>query len=133
MVKRNLTISWRDGLTEHVVSRGKRSGRHYLISHMPGDHDNPDGRIAEDCRVATESAVSLAHSLFYSVLLLVGFTRVLWTHSGVVTLDLGFVRFPVYGHLVWIAIVYAAILLMNLFIKYFGTSKQVREANANVG
>ena len=32
-----------------------------------------------------------------------------------------------------IAIVYAAILLMNLFIKYFGTSKQVREANANVG
>lgn len=32
-----------------------------------------------------------------------------------------------------IAIVYAAILLMNLFIKYFGTSKQVREANAHVG
>lgn len=32
-----------------------------------------------------------------------------------------------------IAIVYAAILLMNLFIKYFGTSKQVREAQANVG
>ena len=32
-----------------------------------------------------------------------------------------------------IAIVYASILLMNLFIKYFGTSKQVREANANVG
>ncbi len=31
-----------------------------------------------------------------------------------------------------IAIVYASILLMNLFIKYFGTSKQVREAN-NVG
>ncbi len=32
-----------------------------------------------------------------------------------------------------IAIVYASILLMNVFIKYFGTSKQVREANANVG
>ena len=31
-----------------------------------------------------------------------------------------------------IAIVYASILLMNLFIKYFGTSKQVREANAHV-
>lgn len=28
-----------------------------------------------------------------------------------------------------IAIVYASILLMNLFIKYFGTSKQIREAN----
>ncbi len=32
-----------------------------------------------------------------------------------------------------ILIVYASILLMNLFIKYFGTSRQVREANANVG
>lgn len=32
-----------------------------------------------------------------------------------------------------IVIVYASILLMNLFIKYFGTSRQVREANANVG
>ncbi len=109
VVKRNLMISWRDWLTEHVFSRWMRAGRQYLISHLPGEHDNPDGRIAEDCRVATESAVSLAHSLFYSVLLLVGFTRVLWTHSGVVTLDLGFVRFPVYGHLVWIAIVYAAL------------------------
>ena len=109
VVKRNLTISWRDWLTEHVFGRWMQSGRHYLISHLPGEHDNPDGRIAEDCRVATESAVSLAHSLFYSVLLLVGFTRVLWTHSGVVTLDLGFVSFPVYGHLVWIAIAYSAL------------------------
>lgn len=31
-----------------------------------------------------------------------------------------------------IAIVYTAILIMNLFIKYFGTSKQVREAQADV-
>jgi putative ATP-binding cassette transporter len=64
VVKRNLMISWRDWLTEHVFSRWMRAGRHYLISHLPGEHDNPDGRIAEDCRVATESAVSLAHSLF---------------------------------------------------------------------
>lgn len=31
-----------------------------------------------------------------------------------------------------IAIVYSAILIMNLFIKYFGTSKQVREAQKDV-
>ena len=138
VVKRNLTISWRDWLTEHVFSRWMRSGRHYLISHMPGDHDNPDGRIAEDCRVATESAVSLAHSLFYSVLLLVGFTRVLWTHSGVVTLDLGFVRFPVYGHLVWIAIVYAALAswlgwLVSLPLTGATNARQSAEANFRAG
>ena len=30
-----------------------------------------------------------------------------------------------------IMIVYASILLMNLFIKYFGTSKKIREAQKN--
>ncbi|OKY75155.1 MAG: ABC transporter [Desulfobulbaceae bacterium DB1] len=109
VIKRNLQISWRDWLTEYVCSRWMKDGRHYLISHMPGEHDNPDGRIAEDCRVACESAVVLCHSLFYSILLLISFTEVLWSHSGVVTLDLGFARIPIYGHLVWIAIIYSAL------------------------
>jgi len=109
VTKRNLQISWRDWLTEYVCSRWMKDGRHYLISHLPGEHDNPDGRIAEDCRVAGESAVVLGHSLFYSVLLLISFTQVLWSRSGVVTLDLGFARIPIYGHLVWIAIIYSAL------------------------
>lgn len=109
VVKRNLQIYWRDWMTEHVYSRWMQAGRHYLITHLPGEHDNPDGRIAEDCRVATESAVVLAHSLLYSILLLIGFTEVLWSRSGVVTLDLGFAAIPIHGHLVWIAILYSAV------------------------
>ncbi len=108
-IKRNLQIYWRDWLTEYTFSRWMKAGRHYLIGPMPGEHDNPDGRIAEDCRVAAESAVVLAHSLLYSVLLLIGFTRVLWSHSGVVTLDLGFTSIHIYGHLIWIAIIYSAL------------------------
>ncbi len=108
-IKRNLQIQWRDWMTEYVFSRWMRAGRHYLITHLPGEHDNPDGRIAEDCRVAAESAVVMGHSLFYSILLLVGFTQVLWSRSGVVTLDLGFAQIPIYGHLIWIAIIYSAL------------------------
>ncbi|MFZ5758171.1 MAG: ABC transporter ATP-binding protein/permease [Thermodesulfobacteriota bacterium] len=108
-IKRNLQVSWRDWLSEYVYSRWMKDGRHYLISHLPGEHDNPDGRIAEDCRVACDSAVVLCHSLFYSILLLISFTEVLWSHSGVVTLELGSVRIPIYGHLVWIAIIYSAL------------------------
>lgn len=109
VVKRNLQIYWRDWLTDYVFSRWMNAGRHYLIAHLPGEHDNPDGRIAEDCRAAAESAVVLCHSLFYSILLLIGFTQVLWSHSGVVTLNLGFTQISVYGHLVWIAILYSAL------------------------
>jgi vitamin B12/bleomycin/antimicrobial peptide transport system ATP-binding/permease protein len=97
VTKRNLQMYWRDWLTDYVFSHWMRDGRHYLIAHLPGEHDNPDGRIAEDCRVATESAVVLGHSLFYSILLLIGFTQVLWSRSGVVTLDLGFARCPSTG------------------------------------
>jgi len=109
VIKRNLQIYWRDWLTDYVIARWMRDGRHYLISHLPGEHDNPDARIAEDCRIASESAVSLGHSLFYCILLLIGFTQVLWARSGVVTLDLGAWQLPIYGHLVWIAVIYTAL------------------------
>lgn len=108
-VKRTLQISWREWLTAYVSTRWMRAGRHYLLDQNTGAHDNPDGRIAEDCRIATESAVVLGHSLFYSVLLLVGFTNVLWSRSGVITLELANTSIPVHGHLVWVAMMYSAV------------------------
>ena len=138
VVKRNLQIYWRDWMTEHVFSSWMKAGRHYLISHLPGEHDNPDGRIAEDCRVAAESAVVLGHSLFYSILLLIGFTQVLWSRSGVVTLDLGFAHVPIYGHLVWIAIIYSALAswlgwLVSRPLTGATNARQSAEANFRAG
>ena len=138
VIKCKLTIYWREWLTEHVYSRWMNAGRHYLINHLPGEHDNPDGRIAEDCRIATESAISLGHSLFYCILLLIGFTQVLWARSGVVTLNLGFARIPIYGHLVWIAIIYTALAtvlgwLVNRPITMTTNAKQTAEAGFRAG
>lgn len=107
-VKRRLQIDWRTWLTEHLIQRWMGAGRHYLITHVEGkNHDNPDGRIAEDIRIATESAIDLTHSLFYSLLLLFSFTQILWTLSGVVTLDLGLLSVPIHGYLVMLALIYA--------------------------
>jgi len=108
VVKRRLQIGWRDWLTERVIGQWMTNGRHYQVTHIPGEHDNPDGRIAEDIRIATEEAIALGHSLFYSLLLLISFTEILWTLSGTVMLDLGFTVIPIYGHLVWIALIYAS-------------------------
>ncbi|MCL7422636.1 MAG: ABC transporter ATP-binding protein/permease [Methylobacter sp.] len=108
-VKRYLQIGWRDWLTKRVTGRWMIKGRHYQVTHIQtAEHDNPDGRIAEDVRIATENAIGLLHSLFYNLLLLISFTKILWTLSGVVKLDLGFIEIPIYGHLVWIALIYAA-------------------------
>ena len=108
-VKRSLQIGWRSWLTERVIGRWMNKGRHYQVTHIQTvEHDNPDGRIAEDIRIATDEAIALSHSLFYSLLLLISFTEILWVLSGTVTVDLGGGEMPVHGYLVWIAIIYSA-------------------------
>ncbi len=136
-VKRGLMIDWRTWLTEKVTDRWMNDGRHYLVSHMPGEHDNPDERIAEDCRIATESAISLGHSLFYSFLSLISFTQILWSLSGVVTVDFIF-TFNLHGHLVWIAIIYAGLAswlgwLVGIPLTKATNANQTAEANYRSG
>lgn len=109
IVKRRLLIGWRLWLTKKVIAKWLHKGRHYQITFMSqDDHENPDGRIAEDIRIATEDAIALSHSMFYSLLMLGSFAKILWDISGRVVFDFGFFSFPVKGYLVWIAISYAA-------------------------
>ncbi len=108
VVKRRIQLDWRGWLTDKLIGQWMRDGRHYLVTHIPGKHDNPDGRIAEDIRISTELAIDLIHSFFYSVMLLLSFTEILWDLSGLVVLDLGLMEIPIQGHLVWIALIYAA-------------------------
>ena len=108
IVKRRLLIGWRLWLTEKVVAKWMHKGRHYQVTFMAkNNHDNPDGRIAEDIRIATEEAIAMGHSLFYSLLLLGSFTKILWTLSGTVVLDIGLFSFSIAGYLVWIAVIYS--------------------------
>jgi putative ATP-binding cassette transporter len=106
-MKRRLQVDWRAWLTSRLLSEWMSGGRHYQLTLMPGEHDNPDGRIAEDIRVSTEYAVDLAHSLFYCILLLVSFTQILWGLSGPPEVQLGRTSFYLPGHLVWAALLYA--------------------------
>lgn len=108
-IKRDLQISWRSWLTAKVIGQWMHKGHHYQIAKILTEgHDNPDGRIADDIRIATDEAVNLCYTLFYSLLLLISFTEILWILSDVVYLDIGSFLMPVYGHLVWIAILYTA-------------------------
>ena len=106
--KRRLLIGWRTWLTEKVITQWMAKGRHFQITYLSQfEHDNPDGRIAEDIRIATEDAIALSHSLFYSLLMLGSFTKILWGLSGRVVFDFGFVAIPVMGYLVWISVSYS--------------------------
>ncbi|MBU1039968.1 MAG: ABC transporter ATP-binding protein/permease [Proteobacteria bacterium] len=105
MVKRWLQIDWRAWLTEQLVGRWMGEGHHYRLLFTPGEHDNPDQRISEDIRIATESAIGLAHSLTFSLLILGLFINILWTVSG--SVDVPGFNINVPGYMVPLAFLYA--------------------------
>jgi putative ATP-binding cassette transporter len=109
MTKRKLQISWRLWLTKKISEEWMTDGHHFKITHLELNHDNPDGRIAEDIRISTETAIDLFHSLFYCSLLVISFTEILWSLSG--SSDLTIFGFHLYipGHLVWVAILTALV------------------------
>jgi putative ATP-binding cassette transporter len=107
MVKRWLQLDWRAWLTEQLVGRWMDEGRHYRLLSSPGEHDNPDQRIAEDIRIATESAIALAHTLVFSLLTLVMFADILWTVSGSIVVPGTDVEVP--GYMVPLAFLYAVL------------------------
>jgi putative ATP-binding cassette transporter len=104
VAKRALTLSWRRSLTERLLQGWMTRGEIWRLAQTPGSPDNPDGRIAEDTRIAAENAIELASSLIYSAGLLATFTGILWSLSGVVTV----LGVPVPGHMVLLALLYAA-------------------------
>src|SRR5690606_17411473 len=77
-VRRRLQIGWRAWLTRRVADAWMDRGRQHQLSLLPGAPTNPDARIAEDIRLVAEAVLDLAHSLFYCLLLLVGFVSILW-------------------------------------------------------
>jgi len=106
-IKRRLQIGWRDWLSRRVEHAWMMSGRHYQLNYIPGPHDNPDGRIAEDVKNATEFAIDLGHSLVYDILLLISFTQILWTLSQAPYIVIDNTPYFVPGYLVWLAVIYA--------------------------
>ena len=75
---------WRAWLTEHTITRWLAKGRYYQLNLIEGDHKNPEARIAEDIRIATEQPVDFAVGILSAVLtsatLHTG--RALWTVGG---------------------------------------------------
>ncbi|MDB5514646.1 MAG: hypothetical protein JWQ17_1404 [Tardiphaga sp.] len=100
---------WRAWLSNSVVSRWLTSGRYYQLNLVDGDHQNPEYRIAEDLRIATDSPVDFAAGVTSAFLSATTFIVVLWTIGGALTLQLGGSTITVPGFLVIAAVIYAAI------------------------
>jgi vitamin B12/bleomycin/antimicrobial peptide transport system ATP-binding/permease protein len=100
---------WRRWLTLHLVDRWLEHGRYYHLNLVSGDHDNPEHRIAEDVRVATEAPVDFGQGLLAALLSAATFITVLWVVGGDLTFTLGGSTVTIPGFLVVAAVLYAFI------------------------
>ncbi|UDL87343.1 ABC transporter ATP-binding protein/permease [Mesorhizobium sp. PAMC28654] len=107
---------WRSWLTTSVVARWLANGRYYQLNLVKGDHQNPEARLSEDLRVATESPVDFVAGVVSAFLSASTFIVVLWTIGGALSFTLGGSTFTVPGFLVITAVLYAAITSTSMFL-----------------
>lgn len=105
--KLTLQRRWRDWLNAHVLDRWLTSGRYYQLNLVPGDHSNPEYRVAEDLRLSVDAPVEFAIGVFSAVISAITFIGVLWFIGGDFTIPVGGTALRIPGFLVIAAVIYA--------------------------
>ena len=95
---------WRAWLTNSVVSRWLTNGRYYQLNLVSGDHQNPEYRIAEDLRIATDLPVDFIAGVTSAFLSAATFIIVLWTIGGALTVTIAGSSVTIPGFLVIAAV-----------------------------
>ena len=129
----NIQRRWRAWLTNSVVSRWLTNGRYYQLNLVDGDHQNPEYRIAEDLRVATDAPVDFAAGVTQAFLSAATFIVVLWTIGGALTVSVGGSTVTIPGFLVIAAVMYAAIASGSMMIigsNFVSVSESKNQAEA---
>ena len=98
---------WREWLTNHLLDHWLSKGRYYHLNLVKGDHENPEYRIGEDTRLATEAPVDMTSGILSAFLSAVTFIFVLWSVGGALDVSLGGTALHIPGFLVIAAIVYS--------------------------
>jgi putative ATP-binding cassette transporter len=97
---------WREWLTTHLIDRWLKNGRCYQLT-ISGAPRNPECRLADDVRVATESPVDLVSGMITAILSAATFVVVLWNIGGALTVHVSGTAITIPGFLVIAAIVHA--------------------------
>ena len=103
-----LHIRWRRFMTEQYLADWLYHKTYYRLQlSSQHDTDNPDQRISEDVEMFVWLTLRLSLDLLHDVVTVLSFITILWNLSGVLYISLGGYEIPVYGYLVWVAIIYA--------------------------
>jgi vitamin B12/bleomycin/antimicrobial peptide transport system ATP-binding/permease protein len=110
LTRETLQVRWRAWIVGQLVERWLGNRRFYHLNVTGKEPPNPEYRISDDTRWATEPLVDLGIGLAQSLGSAALFISVLWTVGGSISLDLGAagtVAIP--GYMMWVSLAYGAI------------------------
>ena len=128
---------WRGSLTTWLLAGGWPMGADHQLNLIQGEHQNPEYRIAEDLRIATDAPVDFSIGVVAALLSAVTFIVVLWTIGGELRLPVAGMTIIIPGFLVIAAVLYAVVasgsmaLIGRRFIKVRRTRTRPRPSTAS--
>jgi putative ATP-binding cassette transporter len=106
-----LQRNWREWLSNNLYDYWLEHDRYSKIGLMQGDHLNPEYRIAEDARLATDLPIDLMVGLFSSLLTGIAFIGILWSVGGGLVIHLYSLTLAIPGYLLIAVIIYSTLLV----------------------
>lgn len=111
-LRKRLWMRWRENLTD-VALKGWMTGKAFWLLRpglSPQAVDNPDQRVAEDCRLFVEHLLRETLDLISNIVALVSYVALLWSLSNFpLNFTLGGVEISIPRYMVWAAFLYVAI------------------------
>lgn len=98
---------WRESMTRHVIEYWVAKDHFRRLNYYNSGSENPEYRISEDVRVATEPPIDLVLAFLSSLLTAVIFLSVLWSVGGILVFDAFGRVWMIPGHLVIGVILYS--------------------------
>src|SRR4029079_405421 len=126
---------WRQWLTDSLANGWLKNGRYYQLNLISGDHKNPEYRIADDVRIATEYPVDLVSGVTSAFLSAATFIVVLWTIGGALSISVGGTELYIPGFLVIAAVLYAVIAssaMMMIGRRFVTVSEEKNQSEAEL-
>jgi putative ATP-binding cassette transporter len=124
---------WRAWLTEDVGDRWLNDGRYFQLNLVAGDHTNPEHRLTEDTRIATEAPVDLAIGILSAFLTSATFIGVLWVVGGDLTFTWNGAQWHIPGYLVVAVVIYCIIISTSMLLiarSFVPTAERKNQAEA---
>ncbi len=118
VARETFQVHWRHWVTAKLADRWVGQRRFFRLSLSGYEPANPEYRIADDVRWATEPVVDFAIGLLSAVITIITFIEILWKIGGALTVQTGGTTVVVPAYLVLAAIIYA--VLVSLLVTIVG-------------